>query len=236
MVQYRRGTFISTGAAVTLPLGFVPDKINIYNLTIVEASPLTGVGLSTWINLMPNASANLTTYTAGVPAFSYVTTNGVTPVVLGADYQSTQYTITGISNTNPGVVTVASATPTNSLPLANGMTVTLSGVVGMTQVNGNRYVVAGLSGTTFNLYDTFGNRVDTTAFSTYVSGGIANQISYPATAPILNSTTGQVMTPGQPAGNQYDIGYEGVILGTAVVGASTNVIWWEAFFGTPTGW
>jgi hypothetical protein len=122
------------------------------------------------------------------------------------------------------------------------MIVTISGVVGMTQLNTNRYIVANLTIVgggptyTFSLYDLFGNPVDTTAFGTYVSGGIANQISYPPTAPVLNAATGQVITPGQPAGNQYDIGYEGIILGTGLVGASTNVIWWDALTQTPTGW
>jgi len=36
-MQYRNGQFISTGAAVTLMLGFVPDKIQIYNYTVLSA-------------------------------------------------------------------------------------------------------------------------------------------------------------------------------------------------------
>ncbi len=106
----------------------------------------------------------------------------------------------------------------------------------MTQLNTNRYVVGSLSGTSFSLYDLFGNPVDTSAFGTYVSGGVVNQISYPATAPILNPTNGQIVTPGQPAGNQYDIGFEGLFLGSAMLGADGNVIWWEAIYSTPTGW
>jgi len=237
-MQYRNGTFISTGAAVTLPLGFVPNKINIYNLTILEVKPPNSAtpAESRWVDAMPVGSANQIVYTAGAGAASYITTNGVTPVILGADWQNTQYTITGITNANPGVVTVSSPTPTNTLPLTNGMIVTLSSVVGMTQVNTQRFVVTGLSGSTFKLYDLFGNPVKTLGFGTYVSGGMANQISYPQTAPVLNPVTGQVITQGNPAGNQYDIGYEGVILGTGVVGVNTNLIWWEAFFATPTGW
>lgn len=238
MSQYRTGTFKSTAAAVTLALGFVPDRINILNLTKLEVNPPNSAtpAESWWVNGMPSASANQIVYTAGAPAASYITSNGVTPVILGGDWQSTQYTITGITNANPGVVTVSSASPTNTLALTNGMIITISGVVGMTQVNTNRYVVANLSGTSFSLYDLFGNPVNTTSFGTYSSGGIANQISYPPTAPTLNAATGQVITPGQPAGNQYDIGYEGVILGTSVVGANNDVMWWEAFYSTPTGW
>src|SRR5689334_4477470 len=158
-MQYRNGTFTSTTAAVTLPLGFVPDKINIYNLTKLEVNPPNSAtpAESWWINGMPSGSASQTVFTAGAPAASYITSNGVTPVILGGDWQSTQYTISGITNANPGVVTVTVRAPTNTLNLANGMIVTLSGVVGMTQVNTNRYVVAnytagGGTTATFSLY------------------------------------------------------------------------------------
>ncbi len=100
--------------------------------------------------------------------------------------------------------------------------------------------MAGISGSsgaqTFNLYDLFGNPVDTTAFGTYVSGGVINEISYPATASVLDPVTGQVLIPGQPVGNQYDIGYAGVLLDTGVIGSNADVLYYEAFLQTPTGW
>lgn len=244
MSQYRSGTFISTAAAVTLPLGFIPDRFTVMNWTAL-ATDATAVIESTYLkNATPSGYAAQVskTITTGALTQANITTNGFTPVILGGDWQSTQYTITAATKANPGVVTVSGISPTNTLTLVNGMIVTISDVVGMTQLNTNRYIVANLTIVgggptyTFSLYDLFGNPVDTTAFGTYVSGGIANQISYPPTAPVLNAATGQVITPGQPAGNQYDIGYEGIILGTGVVGASTNVIWWEAITQTPTGW
>jgi hypothetical protein len=243
-MQYRNGFITSTGAAVTLPLGFLPDKFQIYNLTILEVNPPNSatVGESLWIKSMPNASSLQTTYTAGAPGVSYITSNGITPVVLGGDWQNTIYTINTITNANPGVVTVASIAPTNSMTLVNGMTVTISGVLGMTGVNTNRFIVSNLTIVgggptyTFTLYDTFGNPFSTVGLGTYVSGGELDVISYPPTAPVLNPVNGQVLIPGAPAGLQLDIGYEGVILGTSVVGASTNTLFWEAFFATPTGW
>jgi pyridoxal biosynthesis lyase PdxS len=161
---------------------------------------------------------------------------------LGADWQNTIYTVTGISKANPGVVTVNPVDPANSMVLTNGMTVTISGVNGMTQVNTNRYIVAGISGSTgsqtFNLYDTFGNPVDTTAFGTFTTSPNAelDVISYPPTAPILNSVNGQVITPGSPAGLQLDIGFEGLLLGSGVLGSNGDVLFWEALYATPTGW
>lgn len=234
-MQYRNGIITSTGAAVNLALGFVPDRFTVLNYTKTAAQ--SGVGDSYWVNgVIANAKAIISTYSAGAPTVSLLASNGFTPVILGADWQSTQYTITAITNANPGAVTVSSATPTNTLALANGMIVTISGVVGTTQLNQRRFRVAGLSSTTFNLYDLYGNPVDTTSLGTYVSGGIVNQISYPATAPTINATTGQISAQGNPAGNQYDIGYEGITLGTGVVGSSNDVLYWEAFYSTPTGW
>ena len=243
MSQYRNGIITSTGAAVTLPLGFVPDHFIVTNWTAL-ATDATAVYRSEFFkNVTPDgyAARFSKTITTGAVTQANITSNGFTPVMLGADWMSTQYAISGISATNPAVVTITDREPDNTLNLANGMTVTISGVVGMTQVNQQRYIVGnytagGGTTATFSLYDLFGNPVNATAFGTYSSDGIVNQISYPPTAPVLNPATGAVITPGQPAGNQYDIGYEGIILGTGVVGASTNVLFWEAFFSTPTGW
>lgn len=234
-MQYRNGVIISTAAAYNLVLGFVPDRFQITNYTKTAAQ--SGVGYSEWINnVVASGKALITTYTVGAPVVSLLASNGITPVRLGGDWQNTLYTITGITNANPGVVTVSSSSPTNSMTLVNGMTFTISGVNGMSGLNTNRFVVAGISGTSFNLYDTFGNPVDTTALGTYTSGGQLDVISYPPTAPVLNSVTGQVITPGSPAGLQYDIGYAGVTLGTGVMGSSNDVLFWEAFYSTPTGW
>lgn len=237
-MQYRNGTIISTGAAYNLVLGFVPDKFEIYNYTVLAAASATpAVGYSLWIkNVVASAKALINTYTSGAPVTTLLASNGITPVSTGGNWLNTVFTVTGITNANPGVVTVQSATLTNGLTLANGMTFTMSGVVGTTGLNTNRYIVAGLAGTSFNLYDTFGNPVDTTSLGTYVSGGQMDVISTPPTAPVLNSVTGQVITPGAPAGLQYDTGYAGVTLGTGVVGASTNVLFWEAYLNTPTGY
>jgi hypothetical protein len=242
MSQYRNGIINSTTAlissGVNLALGFVPDRISILNYTKTVAG--SGVGYSEWIhNVVPSDKALITTYTVGAPVVTLLASAGISPVVLGADYYNTIYTITGITKANPGVVTLSSLTPTNSQTLANGMTITISGVGGMTQVNQNRYIVSqvGVAGATkFALYDLYGNPVDTSSFGTYTSGGQVNVISYPATAPTINATTGQITAQGNPAGNQYDIGYEGVSLGSGVLGSDGDVLYYEAWYSTPTGW
>ncbi len=246
-MQYRNGTINSTTALISsgviLPLGFLPDRFVIYNRTKLQVNPPNSAtpAVSQWLKGMPNASANQTVYTAGAPAESYITSNGVTPVTLGGYWANTLLPITSISNANPGVVTLASIALATGKTLANGMTVTISGVNGMKNLNTNRFVVAGLAGAgpyTFNLYDTFGNPVDTTGFGTFGTSPNAqlDVISTPPTAPVLNSVTGQVLIPGQPVGLQLDEGYQGVNLGSAVLGTNGDELFWEAFYATPTGW
>lgn len=241
-MQYRNGYFTSTGAAVTIPLGFIPDKFVTTNYTALVTDASAVIESTYYRNLTPTANAAQIskTITTGVLTEANLATNGFTAVTLGGNWLNTIYTITGITNANPGVVTVNPVNPANSNVLVNGMTVTISGVIGVTGLNTNRFIVSSISGATgsqtFKLYDTFGNPVDTTALGTYVSGGQLDVISYPPTAPVLNPVNGQVIVPGSPAGLQYDTGYQGMTLGTGVVGASTNVIFWEAFFSTPTGW
>lgn len=246
MSQYRVGKINSTTAliasGVSIPLGFVPDRFRIVNYTKTVAG--SGVGESSWINgVVPNGKALLTTYTAGAPVVTLDSgTAGITPIQTGGSWYNTVYTITTITNASPGVVTISGLTPTGGQALTNGMTVTISGVSGMPSINTQRFIVSNLTIVgggptyTFTLYDTFGNPFSTVGLGTYVSGGQLDMISYPPIAPVLNTTNGQVITPGQPAGNQYDLGYAGVTLGADVLGSNGDVLWYEAFYSTPTGW
>lgn len=71
-------------------------------------------------------------------------------------------TVSGVTQANPAVVTTGTHT------FVTGETVTISGVVGMTELNGNSYVITVLSPTTFSL-----DGVDSTAYTPYSSGGSA---------------------------------------------------------------
>ena len=79
-------------------------------------------------------------------------------------------TITGITQANPGVVTATAH------GYSNGDTVVITGVVGMTQVNNKRFKVASVATNTFALQDVDGNNVNTTSYTAYTSGGIANRV------------------------------------------------------------
>ena len=79
-------------------------------------------------------------------------------------------TITGVTQANPGVVTSAAH------GYSNGDEVYISGVGGMTELNGRNYLVANATTNTFTLQDLFGNDIDTTGFTAYTSGGSVDTI------------------------------------------------------------
>lgn len=79
--------------------------------------------------------------------------------------------ITAITKANPGVVTI------NSHGWNNGDEITISGVVGMTELNGRNFRVINKTTNTFQLVDVYtGVTVDTSSYTAYVSGGLADRI------------------------------------------------------------
>ena len=83
------------------------------------------------------------------------------------------FTTTG-SLDNPQSATIAIKGATTDI--ANGDTIVISGVVGMTQVNGKRFTVSNKTTTTFELKDVDGTNVNTTSYTTYTSGGVFNRV------------------------------------------------------------
>ena len=60
--------------------------------------------------------------------------------------------------------------------LSNGDWVALNGLNGPTQLNGETFVIAGLTPTQFQLFDVFGNPVDATGYPAWTSGGMISRI------------------------------------------------------------
>ena len=79
-------------------------------------------------------------------------------------------TITGITQANPAVVTASSH------GYSNGDEVVISGVSGMTEVNGKRFLVADKTTNTFELQDKDGVDINSTSFTAYASGGVSNKV------------------------------------------------------------
>ena len=78
--------------------------------------------------------------------------------------------ITGATNANPVVVT------SNGHPFTNGMTIQISGVGGMTQINDQRFLVANKGTNTFELNTLLGDPVNGTGYSTFTADGVAEQV------------------------------------------------------------
>ena len=77
------------------------------------------------------------------------------------------FTITGVTQADPAVVTTSAAHG-----LVYGDEIEIFGVVGMTELNGRRFFVAGVpSSTTIQLMSTGRSNIDSTGYGAYVSGG-----------------------------------------------------------------
>jgi len=79
-------------------------------------------------------------------------------------------TISAITAANPAVVT------SSSHGYSNGDFVNISGVVGMTEVNNKTFKVADKTTNTFELQDVDGNDINSSGYTAYSSGGVANRI------------------------------------------------------------
>lgn len=221
MAIVKKGTLtVATGgSAQNLNLGFVPSYFKAENKTKIVANT-NGVQVFEWWNDNANASAYIQTMTAGAPVLSYISTNGVTPYLgaQGTEFVSltglppgavnTNLTITGISKAANASITATHAFTSADVGVT---TVTFHGVVGMTQINGLSGVIQSVTSTT-----SFTVNINSTSFTTYGSGGIANVITgTPAT-----TTTG-FQTYNTPLLNTS---FQGLTLGSSLM-VTTSDVW-----------
>lgn len=85
-------------------------------------------------------------------------------------------TITGATAANPCVITSVAH------GYATGDEVLISGIKGMTQLNNRSFVITVLTADTFSLQDNFAANINSSAYTAYVSGGIAEKV-YEITSP-----------------------------------------------------
>ena len=89
-------------------------------------------------------------------------------------------TISGATQANPVVITATGHS------YDNGDEISISGVVGMTELNNKRYLVANKTTNTFEITDVDGTNINGTGFTAYTSGGVANRV-YEITTPYLTA-------------------------------------------------
>ena len=100
----------------------------------------------------------------------------------GGTLLQTGQAITGISQASTGILTYTGTDP------SNGDWFYLSGIVGMTELNGRYVIVSGVDtgANTFQLTDLFGNPINTTGYGAYVSDGTAAKV-YEISSPYLEA-------------------------------------------------
>ena len=115
-----------------------------------------------------NANQKDVTLTAG--ANITITRNSSSELVLSSTVGGNSKTVTGATAANPVVITTNTAHG-----FTEGTPVTLTDIVGMTQLNGNEYFMDILTSNTFALYTdaALSTSLDGTAFTAYTSGGVA---------------------------------------------------------------
>lgn len=91
-------------------------------------------------------------------------------VVAGGYVLEPAVSIIGATQANPCVISVVGT------PFANGDWVFISGALGMTQLNGKTYIVAGAGAGSFSLQDLNGNPVDSTAYGAYAGLGEVSRL------------------------------------------------------------
>lgn len=169
------------------------------NPTVLTAEPVTGGGLSgAQLSVVMGVGAftisSAGTFTANPVSlnFTQASTSGggtgatfffalmgisVLSVVSAGVYTSFPANpVSQASSTGSGLGATFTVTTGAVTPFANGDWVFITGVSGMTQLNGRTFVVAGATLTTFQLNDVFGNTVNSTAYGPYVGGGTAARI------------------------------------------------------------
>lgn len=114
--------------------------------------------------------------------------------------------VVSITQANPGVVGVTSH------GYSNGEWISASDIGGMTELNGKLFKVAGVTTHTFQLQDTDGNNVDTSAYTAFTSGGTVARV-YTLTTPYAEADLGllkfvqsaDVLKVTHPSYAPYDI-------------------------------
>ena len=128
------------------------------------------VPIGTSILRLQDVNANQKDITLSAGANITITRNSSSELVLSSTVGGNSKTVTDATAANPVVITTNTAHG-----FTEGTPVTLTDIVGMTQLNGNEYFMDILTSNTFALYTNavLSASLDGTAFTAYTSGGVA---------------------------------------------------------------
>jgi hypothetical protein len=177
---------------------------NAYTIVVGSGTPATASGATLAGGTTSGiGSVNITTagiYTA-LPSGAAMTQSSTSGGGSGATFQTALFGPNTVSISNPGAYSSVPANPVaqdSSTGIGQGATFTLSwasvspysnddwlfvsSVEGMTELNGNTYRAAGVTSTSVELLDIYGDQVDSTGYNAYTGGGTVAKI-YTLTTP-----------------------------------------------------
>lgn len=129
-------------------------------------------------------------------------------------FTSTLKSISAVTLANPGVFTSAAH------GLSDGVRIFFSGVTGMTQLNGNFYLIKNSATNTFTLTDLNGVDLDTSAFGAFGSGSMNILDKYPRA--VTFTDTGRILFGGTRANPETVFGSKAPSTGTTDFDNFTN--------------
>lgn len=188
-------TYSSTSTALAISYDTTGAGGNAYTLAasvgVPSAGTLTG-GTATGVGSVTVSTKGVFT---ALPAGGLMTQTGTSGGGSSASFQTAVFGPHVLAIANPGAYSSVPANPASQLSTTgigsgatftmtwaaisafhNGDWIFISGVNGMTELNGNTYVVAGVTSTTVQLLDVYGNPIDATGFGAYTGGGTAARI------------------------------------------------------------
>ena len=232
---------ISGGAAYTLNFNFPPDKVVVNNIT-QWTNTANNLPVSVWFRDETAAAEayqwQVIDSNAG-SSFNFLnpTTNGFTDASADASAPSYRFLITGVSQADPCVITVASTTGLQSdqiIRITDLGSYDIPTARGMDELNNNRYKVTVLNSTTFSLQDPItGEDVDSTSFTAWVSGGRITVESRVLTLNNPQVSPYSATSPYNPNPFEYDPATYALTLGSSVVGDDGDRLFIEVYkFGS----
>lgn len=237
MAIIKKGTLTVTagGSAQNLLLGFYPSYFKMQNYTKTVAGS-NGIWIAEWYSDMSNATAYTWTVTsAAAPVLAYLSSNGFTPYTSTDSqiYTSTNLTITGISKAANASITATHAFTADDVGVT---TVSFHNVSGMTQINTLSGVIQSITSTT-----SFTVNIDSTSFTTYSSGGIANIVTGNPALQGGSLTSGNALgfSPNYAATQQvlntalFNQGSIGLTLGSSLMVTTSDVWEYVAYLDAP---
>ena len=169
MTMFVQGSFVSSGAAVNIPLPEGADYFVTFNQTQAAASQTTAVGVKfEWLG-NPSFPAG-----AALESFKSDTTHavGTTLISSGGFTYVTDYPAPAAAITGTTISQASSAVAAATNTFSNGDRVVLYGTTGMAQIGGMSFTVSSVSGSGFTLIG-----LNSSGFATAASAFKARKIS-----------------------------------------------------------